>query len=67
MYPLSKKIAISPSVGSKVDFLRFVQGLRSMREGLAASVVVHCRYVFHVVFVIRRAFNALKKWPEQLL
>lgn len=28
--------------GSKVDFLRFVQGVRTFREGMSAPVVVHC-------------------------
>jgi len=28
--------------GSKVDFIRFVQGVRSFREGMEAPVIVHC-------------------------
>jgi len=31
--------------GSKVDFIRFVQGVRSFREGMEAPVIVHCRYI----------------------
>ena len=30
--------------GSKVDFLRFVQGVRSLREGINTPLVVHCKY-----------------------
>ena len=31
--------------GSKVDFIRFVQGVRSFREGMEAPMIVHCRYI----------------------
>ena len=30
--------------GSKLDFIRFVQGVRTFREGMEAPVIVHCRY-----------------------
>ena len=29
--------------GSKGDFLRFVQGIRSSKEGMEAPMVIHCR------------------------
>lgn len=35
--------------GSKVDFLRFVQAVKKLRESIEGPIAAHCRLAAHVL------------------
>ena len=39
--------------GSKVDFLRFVQAVKKLRESIEGPIAAHCRLAAHVLLCIK--------------